>query len=199
MKQEYVLISKNIPAERTPDQYFYYRLHFISLSLFHSLLFFIPFYFPFHVSLSHCLPTKDKAPSKRSSKSLSPVHFDFIFLNRLPAPPRLRPVGHHWPDDAHSLQSRSALCDTHHSWVAAVVGTAVVSVAPSLRPARQQACLRCPCWFVSFHGEGGGAGRPARRDCWTTGRKPLPLPSPRPRKVRRLSAMDKVISNPQGH
>lgn len=34
--------------------------------------FFIPFYFPFYVSLSHGLLTKGKAPSKRSSKSLTP-------------------------------------------------------------------------------------------------------------------------------
>ena len=110
-------------------------LHFISLLLFHSLLLFIPFYFPFCVSLSHDLLTKDKAPSKQSSKSLTPVHFDFIFLNRLPPSPCCSPIRHHWTGfhttgrmthTAWSLRSVSVTLTT--SWVAGVAGTAVVSV-----------------------------------------------------------------------
>lgn len=158
-------------------------MHFISLLLFHSLLLFIPFYFPFYVSLSHDLLTKDKAPSKRSSKSLTPVHSDFIFLNRLPPSPCRSPIRHHWTSfhttgwmthTAWSLRSVSVTLIT--SWVAGVEGTAVVSAGAL--PAACPPAGVSPLQFASSYGEGGGAWRPAQRGCCITGRKPLPLPPP---------------------
>ena len=136
-------------------------------------------------SSSRGLLTKDKAPGTRSSKSLAPVHFGFVFLNRLPPSPCRSPIRHRWTGfhttgqmthTAWSLRSVSVTLTT--SWVACVGGTAMVSVGAL--PAASPPAGLCPLHALVCvsYGEGRGAWRPAQQGCWTTGRKPLPLPPP---------------------